>query len=105
MNATTQPLATSIWWLPPIGLLITAGIFHAYRAVRLWQLRDTSISDPVMLKTLFDSGLNKVILSCPADCRWMGLSVCMLVLRGQGNADDEVMPFNNGGLQAAGVTY
>lgn len=57
MNAIIQPLATFMWWLPPIGLLITtglitAGIFHAYRAVRLWQLRNTPISDPVIAKAL-----------------------------------------------------
>ena len=46
-----------MWWVPPIGLLITAGlitagVFHAYRAVRLWQLRNTPISDPVIAKAL-----------------------------------------------------
>ncbi|MBH0310136.1 hypothetical protein NDQ41_10060 [Alcaligenes faecalis] len=57
MNAIIQPLTTSMWWVPPIGLLITAGlitagVFHAYRAVRLWQLRNTPISDPVIAKAL-----------------------------------------------------
>lgn len=57
MNSIIQPLATSMWWLPPVGLLITAalitvGLFHAYRAVRLWQLRNTPISDPVIAKAL-----------------------------------------------------
>ncbi|AYN22000.1 hypothetical protein AB6N01_10150 [Alcaligenes nematophilus] len=57
MNAIIQPLTTFMWWVPPIGLLITAGlitagVFHAYRAVRLWQLRNTPISDPVIAKAL-----------------------------------------------------
>ncbi|MCB4321515.1 hypothetical protein KOE80_04765 [Alcaligenes sp. 13f] len=57
MDAIIQPLATAMWWVPPIGLLITAGLitaglFHAYRAVRLWQLRNTPISDPVIAKAL-----------------------------------------------------
>ncbi|MGO3743817.1 MAG: hypothetical protein ACTJG9_00355 [Alcaligenes aquatilis] len=57
MNAIIQPLTTSMWWVPPIGLLITAGlitagVFNAYRAVWLWQLRNTPISDPVIAKAL-----------------------------------------------------
>lgn len=57
MNSIIQSLASSMWWVPLIGLfitagLITAGIFHAYRAVRLWQLRNTPISDPVIAKAL-----------------------------------------------------
>ncbi len=57
MNSIIQPLATSMCWVPVIGLfitagLITSGIFHAYRAVRLWQLRNTPISDPVIVKAL-----------------------------------------------------
>lgn len=57
MDAIVQPLAASIWWLPPLGILITAGLittglFHAYRAVRLWQLRKTPIFDPLIAKAL-----------------------------------------------------
>ncbi|WP_336580101.1 hypothetical protein [Alcaligenes sp. CHO6] len=57
MDAIIQLLATSMWWLLPVSLLITAGfitagLFHTYRAVRLLQLRNTPISDPVIAKAL-----------------------------------------------------
>jgi hypothetical protein len=45
------------WWIPFATLLfaagcIAAGLRHAYRALWLWQHRDTPISDPVIAKAL-----------------------------------------------------
>lgn len=54
-----EPVASSLWWLPFITLLIaagciTAGLDHLYRALWLWRHRNTPISDPLIARLVAD---------------------------------------------------